>query len=184
MRMNVTRTRALAALWGFAEATVFFIVPDVLLTWIALQSYKRALAACLWALGGALIGGCILWFIGGHDPDSARSVFSSLPGIDSGMIANVRSQVENDGLMALFIGPFVGTPYKLYAVEAGSLGIGLVPFLLISIPARLMRFAFAAAIAGAISHVLQRRIQMSVIRVAHVIAWIVFYAWYFHVMSQ
>lgn len=182
--MKIARTSGLAALWGFAEATVFFIVPDVLLTWIALQSYKRAFIACIWVLGGALLGGSVLWFIGSNDPDPARAVFSSLPGIDKGMIANVTSQVENDGLVALFIGPVIGTPYKLYAVEAGNLGIGLAAFLLVSIPARLMRFAFAVLFAGAIGHVLQKRFQLSVLRGMHVVAWIVFYTWYFHAMSQ
>lgn len=182
--MKVTRTRALAALWGFAEATVFFIVPDVLLTWIALQSYKRAFTACLWALAGALLGGCVIWFIGSNDPDPARALFSSLPGIDTGMIVHVKSQVEKEGLIALFVGPFIGTPYKLYAVEAGNLGIGLAAFVLISIPARLMRFAFAVIFAGVVSHFLRKRFQLSVVRTVHVVAWVVFYAWYFYAMSQ
>lgn len=182
--MKIARTNGLAALWGFAEATVFFIVPDVLLTWIALQSYKRAFIACVWALGGALLGGSILWFIGGNDPDPARALFSSLPGIDRAMISSVTSQMEDDGLAALFIGPIIGTPYKLYAVEAGNLDIGLVAFLLVSIPARLMRFAFAVLFAGAISHVLHKWFPLSVLRGGHIVAWIVFYTWYFHVMSQ
>lgn len=182
--MKIARTSALAALWGLAEATVFFIVPDVLLTWIALQSYKRALTACVWALGGALLGGSILWFIGRNDPEPARALFASLPGIDRGMIENVTSQVENEGLVALFIGPFIGTPYKLYAVEAGNLGIGLAAFLLVSVPARLMRFALAALLVGAVSHVLQKRFQLSVLRGVHVVAWIAFYTWYFNAMSQ
>jgi membrane protein YqaA with SNARE-associated domain len=182
--MTVFRSSALATLWGFAEATVFFIVPDVLLTWIALQDYKRALIACVWALAGALLGGSILWFIGSHDPDPTRALFSSLPAIDNNMIANVRWQIDNNGPLALFVGPFIGTPYKIYAVEAGGLGIGLGLFLLISIPARMMRFAFAVVLAGAISHLLRKRFKMSVIRGAHVVAWVVFYSWYFHAMSR
>ena len=51
----------LAALWGFAESTLFFIVPDVLLTWLALSLPRRALRACYWALGGALAGGDGRW---------------------------------------------------------------------------------------------------------------------------
>ena len=182
--MKIARANVLGGLWGFAEATVFFIVPDVLLTWIALQNYKLAFIACVSVLGGALLGGSILWFIGSDDPGPARALFSGLPGIDSGMIATVTSQVENDGLVALFIGPVIGAPYKLYAVEAGNLGIGLAAFLLVSIPARLMRFAFAVLFAAAISHVLQKRFPLSVLRGVHIVAWIAFYTWYFHVMSQ
>lgn len=181
--MKVARTDALAALWGVAEATVFFVVPDVLLTWIALRSYRRAFIACLWALGGALLGGCVLWFVGNADPEPARALFVSLPAIDDGMIANVRTQMLNDGLIALFVGPLIGTPYKIYAVEAGNLGLGLGVFLLVSIPARLARFALAVVFAGAISRVLLRRVSLSVLRALHVVLWFVFYAWYFHAMT-
>ena len=45
-----------AAVWGFAEATLFFIVPDVLLSWIALHAPRKALVACLWAVVGAPSG--------------------------------------------------------------------------------------------------------------------------------
>ena len=55
--MRIGRANAIASLWGFAEATVFFIVPDVLLSWLALRSPKSGLIACLFALLGALIGG-------------------------------------------------------------------------------------------------------------------------------
>ena len=48
---------ALAAIWGAAEATLFFIVPDVFLSWLALSDRRQALIACLYALLGALVGG-------------------------------------------------------------------------------------------------------------------------------
>jgi hypothetical protein len=38
----VAGPKALAVLWGFAEATVFFIVPDVQLSWLALRSRRTA----------------------------------------------------------------------------------------------------------------------------------------------
>jgi len=34
-------TNVLASFWGLAEATIFFIVPDVQLSWLALRSPKR-----------------------------------------------------------------------------------------------------------------------------------------------
>lgn len=37
-------------LWGFSEATLFFIIPDVLLSAIALKSGKKAFKACFYAL--------------------------------------------------------------------------------------------------------------------------------------
>ena len=47
------RLKYLLAIWGLAEATVFFIVPDVILSFVALKEGKRATKLCLWTLAGA-----------------------------------------------------------------------------------------------------------------------------------
>ncbi len=180
--MQINRTNALASFWGIAEATFFFIVPDVLLSWIALQSYKRALLACFWATGGALLGGGILWFIGQNDPAASRAFFAALPAIDDSMIANVQSQLGIAGLKALFVGPLIGTPYKIYAVEAAHLGYGLGIFLLISLPARLVRFLLVSIVAGGMSKLLSRRLSLRQLQGLHILFWIALYAWYFSVM--
>jgi len=180
--MQLNRTNVLAAIWGVAEATVFFIVPDVLLSWIALRSRKLALIACLWATGAALVGGCILWFVGRHDPEPARALFATLPAINDGMIEGVRSQLHATGLKGLFMGPLQGTPYKLYAVEAASIGYGLGIFLLISLPARLIRFLLVSLVAGGISALLRRRLSLRHLQTMHILFWAALYTWYFSVM--
>ena len=63
-----------AMAWGFAEATFFFIIPDVFLTYIALKNWRQATRACFWALGGALIGGAVMYAWGALDMDSAREI--------------------------------------------------------------------------------------------------------------
>ena len=182
--MKLNRTNALAALWGLAEATLFFIVPDVFLSWIALRSFKRAMWACLWALLGALIGGAFIWYMGLVNADALRAVFTSIPAINEGMMNNVRDQLQNSGLVALFIGPLVGTPYKLYALEAAQLGYGLFIFLSISIPARLMRIIIVTIVSAAASRALNRFVGIRTLHVMHVCVWVAFYSWYFHVMSS
>ena len=182
--MKLNRTNALAALWGLAEATLFFIVPDVFLSWIALRSFKRAMWACLWALLGALIGGAFIWYMGLVNADALRAVFTSIPAINEGMMNNVRDQLQNSGLVALFIGPLVGTPYKLYALEAAQLGYGLFIFLLISIPARLMRFIIVTIVSAAASRALNRLVSIRTLQVMLVCVWVAFYSWYYHVMSS
>jgi len=47
-------TALVAALWGLAEATLFFIVPDVFLSLVALRDRRAALVACGWAIPGHL----------------------------------------------------------------------------------------------------------------------------------
>jgi len=182
--MKINRANALASFWGIAEATFFIIVPDVLLSWIALRSYKRALLACCWATGGALLGGGILWYIGQNDPVASRAFFAALPAIDDSMIANVQSQLSDTGLRALFVGPLIGTPYKIYAIEAAHLGYGLGIFLLISLPARLIRFLLVSIVAAGLSKLLSRRLSLSHLHALHILFWISLYAWYFSVMPR
>ena len=177
--MTTQKHSAAAALWGLAEASVFFIVPDVLLSWYALSGIRRALTACLYALAGALAGGTLIWFWGRHDPEAFRALFLSLPGIDEAMIAGVRSQLESMGLTAVFLGPLKGTPYKIYALEASILDYPYPLFLLISIPARLTRFVLVTLLVGGIRAALGSRLSLPGARLTHLVCWTLFYAWYF-----
>lgn len=182
--MKIGRVNALAALWGFAEAIVFFIVPDVFLSWLALDSFKRALIACLFAVLGAVVGGAALWLLVQYHPDQARSILESLPAISGAMIVGVHEALAESGLSALFIGPFTGVPYKIYIVEAANLNFGLAIFLAISIPARLSRFALVALVSSAASRLLRRRFSLRTVQLAHATLWLVFYAWFFWEMAD
>ena len=46
----------LAVFWAAAEASVFFVVPEVFTSAVALKDPRRGLRVCLWATGGALLG--------------------------------------------------------------------------------------------------------------------------------
>lgn len=174
---------AAAGLWGLAEATVFFIVPDVLLSWLALKDLGKALRACLWALAGALLGGAVIYYLGASNPEPVRAVFAALPGISDATIGDVSLQLQETGLLALFIGRLIGTPYKIYALEAAALGLGPLPFLLVSVPARVIRFVLVASVFALLARYLRRIASLTAIRVMHLAGWAAFYAWYFHVMS-
>ena len=90
MRRALERpANALAGLWGLAEATLFFIVPDVLLSWLAMRGLRAALVACLFALCVALIGGSVIWMIAQQEPELLRRLFVSIPAIDGAMLASV-----------------------------------------------------------------------------------------------
>src|SRR5262245_41636316 len=140
-----------AFLWGWAEATCFFIVPDVLLTLIACRRLRPALIASVAALAGALLGGAMMVWAGSWAPRSARVFLNGIPGIAQPLILAVQASLEQHGLAAMMLGPLRGVPYKIYAVEwgarAGGIGAfragGIGAFLLVSIPARYVRFLLA-----------------------------------------
>ena len=180
--LRPTRTDAAGGLWGLAEATLFFIVPDVLLSAVALTSVRRALVVSMWALAGALVGGALMWAFGRTYPMTATSLLVVLPAIDAAMVADVSEQLSASGLPALFAGPVTGTPYKIYAVQAGQLGIGLVEFLLVSIPARMLRFVAVVLAVGGVSRLLQCWLGLRMRCVVLALSWTAFYAWYFVTM--
>ena len=171
----------LAFVWGLAEATFFFIVPDVLLTLIACRKLRPALNATLAALAGALAGGAFMYAFGLREPDTAHAFLSHVPAITPALLARVTGQISESGLLALLLGPVKGIPYKIYAVECGARRGTFIGFLLISVPARYVRFFLAALAARAIARLIQPLTHhRAEAEIAILIAiWTAFYIFYF-----
>jgi membrane protein YqaA with SNARE-associated domain len=161
----------IAFAWGFAEATFFFIVPDVCLTFIALASVRTAFEASFSALAGALAGGCAMYVYGHGSQESARSFLNRIPGIKSSLLGSVRLQLQTRGLLAVLRGPLQGIPYKIYAVEWGALRGGFTGFLLASVPARYPRFLLSVLVAASC------REYVSALGLG--VIWLFFYCFYF-----
>lgn len=139
----------IAWVWGVAEATLFFIIPDVFLSYAAIRSgWRRGLVLCVVATLGAMMGGLITYVWGMVHYESTVAVFQHLPAVDAAMVENVRTEVADSGVAATLFGPLQGQPYKLYAAAAGAQGAGLAAFLLVTVPARIVRFAVAAFVGG------------------------------------
>ena len=174
----------LAALWGFAESTLFFLVPDVLLTWLALSVPRRGLRACYWALGGALAGAAVMIAWAGRAPAGVEAALVAVPGISEPLLELVRGQLVAEGLPAILMGPVQGIPYKVYVVEATVLGLSAWKLLAVSVPARLIRFLLLTLLAIGIARGPLRRLSTRTLRVLHLATWAVFYVIYFLAMQD
>jgi membrane protein YqaA with SNARE-associated domain len=174
--------RLLAALWGFAEATLFFIVPDVLLSWLALRDRRTALVACGFALGGALAGGLLMYAWGAAGPAAAVQAVEQVPAIGADMLARVRGELAQQGAWATLFGPISGTPYKTYAIQAHGAGVSVWAFALVSVPARGLRFVLVALLAEFVARRAFPRLGLHARRMVLAAVWIAFYAFYFTVM--
>ena len=173
----------IAALWGFAEATLFFIVPDVWLTWVVVRhGWRRGAVASLAACGGALLGGAVMFAWGVANAEAARDVLERLPAIAPEMIAATARDLQYATLWPLIEGGFRGVPYKIYAVEAGATGTNFLVFMTATIPARLLRFWAAIVIVTAMAGLLRRRLKMNAVIAIFAVCWFGFYAFYFAVM--
>ena len=173
-----------AAFWGLAEATLFFIVPDVWTSAAGLKDLRRGLFACLWALAGALLGGIVMYRWGAFDFGSAVAAVGRVPAVSDAMIGRVANELANDGLLAILLGPLSGTPYKVYAVQAEHAGTGLAAFLLISIPARLIRFILVTWVCHRIGRVVRPYTSDRTVLVLLLVGWAIFYIIYFSLMAS
>lgn len=174
----------IAALWAFAEATLFFIVPDLWTSIVGRDKLRRGLIACLYSVAGALAGGSSLYFWGSLDPTGATFVLEKTPAVSAEMITRVREDLNNLGGWAILFGPLSGTPYKLYAAQAAEAGFPLFWFLLISIPARLVRFMAVTTICHyalrALKHLGFRVKPLTIL----LTAWTLFYVAFFLLMPN
>ena len=129
----------LGFLWGFAEATLFFIIPDVIIAWAALSGWRSGSRMLVAALTGALAGGLVLYAVAAGRPAEAVAAVESVPFVGRAMVERVADAYRTHGASAILLAPGNGIPYKVYAALAPVV-TDPVSFALLSIPARLARF--------------------------------------------
>lgn len=176
----MTALIALAALWGFCEATLFFIVADVPISYIAVR-YGRtaALRASMFAAIAAALGGVVLLCWARQNSEALQQIFLMLPAIDPLLIAQTEKEFAAGGYAAMGLGAFQGVPYKLYVTAAAPTPPGgMLLFALASFIARLPRFVLAAVVADVVSRYTTRWCSLRVRLVILSLFWICFYAWY------
>ncbi|HAV62156.1 MAG TPA: hypothetical protein DCY13_07300 [Verrucomicrobiales bacterium] len=164
------------AIWGFAEATLFFVVPDVWLTFLARDRLRPGVVAAFAALGGAMVGGLLMMQLAAARPEPVTALVAAVPAVSAEQMTNVSIQLESHGAPAMLTGPLTGTPYKLYATLAPGAGVPVAEFLLWSIPARLVRFLLVTLVAHFVLRLLvARRLIRSRARFLGIF-WLGFYA--------
>lgn len=187
--MTELRDHAVAFAWGAAEATVFFVVPDVWLTRVATRDPGRAARTCGSAVAGALVGGAATWAWARRTPPArSRGLLRRLPAISGAMVDRVDAEVAARGAVATLSGPARGVPYKLYARAAGLHRSPLATFLAWSVPARTPRFLLVVGLAAGLTRLSERTLGAPRTRrlagPLHAAAWTAFYAWYFRTVGR
>lgn len=147
-----------AALLGFAETTFFFLVPEVLVTFIAMQGRLRAaLLAAVAAMVGGVLGGWMLFAWGATaSPKVITAYLDVIPGVSRDMVGEALAALRLQGAGALFTVPLADIPDKVLAALAGQTGMQPGTFLPAFAAALLLRFAAAAVLAYALAALLRR----------------------------
>jgi membrane protein YqaA with SNARE-associated domain len=174
----------IAAAWGFAEATVFFVIPDVWIGTMALRSRRAALQAAGCALLGAVLGGSLLYALSLHGNAALLALFDRLPAISVAMIQRVAAQLHGLGAAGVVLGGFSGVPYKLYAAQVHVAGIGLPVFVGFTLLARGLRFALAALLVAGLAGWAKRRFGRRALVQAYALLVVLGYACYWTLMPN
>ena len=171
----------IALLWGLAEGTLFFIVPDVYLGLVALLHWRKGLLATLAAVAGAMIGGAIMYALAVNNGTAMTQLLVLVPLISPEMVRTAAAQMQVGGLGAMLRGPLHGIPYKIYAVQAGRQHLPFLPLLLMTIPARLERFLPVALANAALGTAFKKFIQRHTALVvgAYALMWVGVYVLYY-----
>ena len=178
------RWRIVAFVWGFAEATLFFTVPDVLLTLAAIRiGWRQGLRLVGIVLLGALLGGAAMYGFAAHDFETARITVDSVPLIPAEMIERGGVEMRGEWLWNMIVGAMTGTPYKVYAINAPAAGVGLWAFLAGSVLARSVRWVLTLAFAALVFRALESAGLSKVAVPLWAGMWIAFYAFYYVFMS-
>jgi membrane protein YqaA with SNARE-associated domain len=176
---------AIALGWGFAEATVFFVVPDVWIGLLTLFSWRAGLRAVVFSVIGALIGGALMYGVGTQlDRDHSAKLLDAVPAISLPMVERVEEEMRDHGPASMVLGPLRGTPYKIFARTAGVQEQQLGTMLLWTIPARAARFVLIVIVASLYARLVRRMtLQPGWFLGPYLVAWAVFYASYFWVIG-
>lgn len=173
-----------AAGWGVAEATLFFLAPDVILT-AAVPRFglRAALRLSVIAAFSAAMAGIFMYAWGAHDAAGAHRAMLMVPAIGPDLLARTAREMAGFWPLHLFTGSVTGVAYKLYAIEAGARGIAIVPFVLASFVARLARFALTTGFTALIVRILARLHALRWKYLVLALGWTLFYAVYFSIRA-
>ena len=130
-----------AALFGIAvaESSFFPIPPDVLLMALALGRPKRALWFATICTVGSVIGGVIGYYIGLFLFEQVgRHILEWYGAMQQ--FEKVGELYKENLVLALGTAGLTPVPYKVFTIAGGAFSVPLLPFILISIVSRGLRF--------------------------------------------
>ena len=187
---RLARNERLAGLigfsWGFAEGLVFFIVPDVYISFATLFSPRAGLVAWFSSIAGSALAAFVIFGLTAMLGVDYLGFLPSIPGISSGLVERVAERLAEAGLpyTASFI--FTGVPLKLYVAVALSLGAALGSVLLWTVFARIVRIAPTVAAAAVTRRLFSRAIDARPQAATALLAafWLAFYVFYFIRMGR
>ncbi|SMN10872.1 FIG139438: lipoprotein B [uncultured Candidatus Thioglobus sp.] len=128
---------------SFVESFILpYPPPDILLAPMALKKPKNAYKFALVCTLFSVLGGVVGYFIGAFLLDVITPLLIKLDYIDR--LETIKVWFEQYGIWIVAIAGFSPMPYKIFTIGAGIASMALLPFILISMLARGLRFFLVA----------------------------------------
>lgn len=181
--VSSTRALWLAGLWGVAEASLFFVVPDVWLGFVALYAPRRSIATLAAIAVGAVVGAALLYVGTLVAGEQLAGILAGLPGIRPADLGQAGRELAAQGLPAFLNGPLQGLQVKLYVHQAVLQGIalpGVLAFVALNRIERIGIFGLVMLLVGRAGRPIVARWPRGVAAV-YAAGWAIFYAWFWFV---
>jgi hypothetical protein len=164
--------------WGLAEASLFFIVPDVWLGFVALYAPRRAPVTLLAIVAGAVVGAALLYVATLVVGDGLSGLIVGLPGIAPADLSQARSELADQGAIAFLNGPLQGLPVKVYIHAAALHGIDLLSVTVAVVLNRLERIVLFGLVMATVGFVARPAIARwpRACAILYGLTWVIFYA--------
>ncbi len=146
-RAQTAAAQRLLYLFVALESIIIPIPADPLMAAFIVANRAKWLRITGYCVLASVIGGGVGWLLGWGMGETAKLLLEtiSIRGTTDKFTA-VATGFQDYGLLLIFIGAFTPLPYKVISISAGLFGFGLVPFMLISIIGRGLRFYLVAMI--------------------------------------
>lgn len=130
---------------SFAESVFFPIPVDIMLAPMSLAKPQRAWYYAMLATVFSVIGGIVGYYLGYALYDSfVQPIIESVGYQDK--LLTAESWFKDYGIWVVFIASFTPIPYKVFTITAGIMHMAFLPFVIVSIIGRGLRFFLVAGL--------------------------------------
>lgn len=130
---------------SFAESVFFPIPVDVMLAPMSLAKPERAWYYAMLATIFSVLGGIVGYYLGFALYDSFVKPMIELVGYQNKLLT-AEVWFEKHGLLVIFVASFTPIPYKVFTIAAGVMNMFFIPFVIVSIIGRGLRFFLVAGL--------------------------------------
>jgi membrane protein YqaA with SNARE-associated domain len=146
------------ATWEVMQSSVVPGPSGAVFAPLAVSDPPRAPRLAVWALVGAVAGGCIAYLIGARAFDGLGRDILSLLGVSAATLASSEAMFARHGWLLVFASTISPLSTKLTSIAAGGFGLPFATFLPALIVGRAVRFAALTVILRFAGEKLQTRL--------------------------